>query len=234
MESIGRDNIKVTNFVVDEQLKENNRFRPLYIAGFVLIILFLTVAYASLAINFGVKVHEPRQVIPPETKGDDVIPEPTPKPTPTPTPTPKPYNPPTPKKLDWRIQFENLSVEAGSKAAIKEATIDSTKTGVNFEVKLDLPGDYYKFQVDMVNDGNYNAKIYDIVRDSLTLDQAKYLDLKITYLDGSEIKVDDELPEKSKKTMVVEMIFKEDITADDLPQSDTTVNINYQVVYVEK
>lgn len=233
MESIGRDNIKVTNFVVNEQLKDNNRFRPLYIVGFILIITFLTVAYASLAINYGIKIHDPRPIVEPDIKGDDVIPEP--EPTPPPTPTPKPYIPPTPpRKLDWRIQFENLSVFAGSKEPIKAAEIDSTKTTVNFEVKLELPGDYYKFQVDMVNDGNYNAKIYEIIRDQLTPDQAKYLDLNITYDDGTEIKVDDELPNKTRKTMIVEIKFKEDVTAEDLPQTDTDVNISYQVVYVEK
>ena len=44
--------------------------------------------------------------------------------------------------------------------AEEPAKIDSFKTGVNFKVKLELPGEYYKFQVDMVNDGSYNAKIY--------------------------------------------------------------------------
>lgn len=225
MESIGRDNIK--NFVVNEQLKENNRFRPLYIAGFVLVVVLLTWAYASLAINYGIKIHDPR----PDIRGDDIV---VPPDEPVPI-EPEPWTPPPPpKKLDWRIQFQDLRVFVDSKIPITEAYIDDSKTGVNFEVKLELPGEYYKFQVDMVNDGNYNAKIAEIIRDELTLDQAKYLDLSITYADGTEIKVDDELPKQSRKTVEVCIKFKEDINADDLPKNDTDVKISYQTVFVEK
>ena len=239
MESIGRDNIKTSSYVVNQQLKDNNKFRPLYTIGFVFIVLLITIAYASLAMNFGVKVHDPRP-IPPDVHGDDVIPEPTPEPTPDTKPNPKPYRPPVtppptpPKLLDWRIEFEELSEFAGSQTASKPAAIDDTKTGINFEVKLNLPGEYYKFKVDVANRGNYDAKIYTIIQDNLTPDQARYLDLIVKYDDGSDIKIDDELHQGEKKTIVFEVRFKEDIVASDLPQSDTTVDISYQIVYVEK
>ena len=242
MESIGRDNIKVTNYVAEEQLKDNNRFRPVIVIGFILVILFLTIAYASLAINYGVKIHEPRRTTT-EVKGDDIIVTTTTPPGST-TPTTGPVitrtrttstrlTTITSTVLGWDIHFENIDVYAGSVTATTPAYIKN-KTDVYYDIVLRQPGEFYKFSVDMVNAGGRNAKVFDVLEKQLDPNQRRFLKVTYTYLNGNEIKVGDELPAHAVSTMVVDIRFRDDITAANLPDGETEIHMAYELVYVEK
>ncbi len=67
---------------------------------------------------------------------------------------------------DWDVHFENLNVVNGSVAVTSgynAATINTTTgTDISFSVPLHIPGDYYEFTVDIVNDGKINAIIPSI------------------------------------------------------------------------
>ena len=107
--------------------KENNVFTIV----FIMLLILVSIAYASLAQNLGVKVTKggQKEVIKPEPKPTtpEPTPEPEPEPTPekprpkpTPTPDPKPDpDPPKPRPpiikppvepsdVDWIIEFDNV------------------------------------------------------------------------------------------------------------------------------
>jgi len=156
-------------------------------------------------------------------------------------PTPPPSNsnsnpiPPTPiEKPEWKIIFDNVVVGNGSVEPITYPTIDGRKTSVSYEVALDVPGEYFTFNVDMVNKGEIDAKIYDIIEQGLTNRQKQYLDYKVKYQNGNTISTGDTLLAGQRKTVTIWLKFKDDIEKEDLPDTDQTLSLKYQVLYVEK
>lgn len=204
--------------------RENNTFRPIYSIAFILILILISIAYATLALNYGIKFSESDIKEEPDTPDKPVII--TRRTTKVPVTVIKKYH--------WNIRFENISVFNGSVDAVKDPVIDSTGTGVNYEVYMDEPGEYYKFSVDIVNRGTMDAKIYDIINNGFNDAQKRYLSYEIEYADGSPISIDDLLYNGERKTIIISLKFKEDITADDLPEKQDNIKLNYQIYYVEK
>ena len=64
-------------------------------------------------------------------------------------------------KNTWDVYFDNVVVKDGSVEAVKIPTV-TDKTTVDFEVALNLPGDFYEFTVDVVNAGSIDAMIESI------------------------------------------------------------------------
>lgn len=178
----------------------NNAFRPVYFIVFIVSLLLLTIAYASLAVNFGIKVNGAKKV----------------------------------EALNWNIQFENLNVIDGSVKAIKDAEIDESKTGIEYEIALNTLGEFYSFTTDIVNTGTIDAKIYDIIEKTITEEQRKYIDYYIKYTNGEEIKKEDTLDASEKKNITVMVKFKNDLEKKDLPKERTTLDLAYKIVYIEK
>ena len=54
------------------------------------------------------------------------------------------------KRASWDIHFANIQVKSGSVTPTTEATITNPTT-VSFEATLDNPGDFYEYNVDIVN-----------------------------------------------------------------------------------
>ena len=65
-------------------------------------------------------------------------------------------------KNSWDIHFENVVVKSGSVDALVPASIDSSRSIVNFSVQFDKPGDFYEFTVDAVNRGSIDGMISNI------------------------------------------------------------------------
>ena len=86
----------------------------------------------------------------------------------------------------WDVHFENVQVTTGSVNATTPAISNDTEVG--FSVSLEDPGDFYEFTVDVVNSGTMDAMIDGFtISPELTSDQEKYLEYKVTYLDGGEL-----------------------------------------------
>ena len=69
------------------------------------------------------------------------------------------------KSNRWSIHWDDTSISetAGSITPITEANVtDTEKKNINFEVELALPGDFYEFTVDAINDGTIDGKIKNI------------------------------------------------------------------------
>ena len=144
----------------------------------------------------------------------------------------------------WNVQFKtgsinvtNGSVPIEENTSEKAATIDSANQ-VSYQVRLPLPGDFYEFTVVVENTGSIDAMIdsissklgnTEIVSGTLP----SYLDYKVTYSDGVEIAPHHLLAANTDETYKVRLEFKKDITANDLPAIAETLNLNFQVNYVQ-
>ena len=119
--------------------------------------------------------------------------------------------------LRWDLHFENIEITEGSVTANQEATIVGTsRSQVVFDVTLNVPGDFYEFTVNAVNNGTVDAMINEIGINRLTEDQKKYMTYDITYSDGVKVKVNDKLKAGTTEVFRIRVAFKDDISPDDL------------------
>ncbi len=243
-----------------DRKKENNTFTII----FIVLLILVSIAYASLAENLGVKVikggqkeviiqeftppiaEEPVKEEPsiPVTPSKTKKPTPSPSSTPTPTPTPEPTSSPRPPiikppvepgDIDWSIEFDNIKELAGSVTPVSPATIDTSRLNINFSIVLKVPGEYYSFTADIVNKGNVDAEIYNIIETGLSAQQRKFLSFNVTYSDGTQISPGDYLLKGQSKKIKVIVKFKDnDLVASDLPKTQQTLNLSYKITYVEK
>ena len=137
------------------------------------------------------------------------------------------------EKASWDIHFENLVKTTGSETATTEAAIDGTKTLIEYTVTLNEPGDFYEFTVDIVNNGTIDAMISEVLKEGLTTDQEKYIEYTTTYLDGVPLEEKDYLKSNDKENISVRVKYRDDISAEDLPTEETTLNLRFQVTYIQ-
>lgn len=138
-------------------------------------------------------------------------------------------------KVEWNIHFENLNVTDGSVTAITPASITGDKqTVINYGVNFSMPGDYYEFTVDVVNDGTLDAVITDVVKAGLNVENEQYLNYEVTYLNGNAISKNQELRVGEKETYKVRVEF-DDSSSDLLPEEGVpSLNLTFAVTYSQK
>ena len=137
------------------------------------------------------------------------------------------------EKASWDIHFENLVKNTGSETATTEASIDGTKTLIEYTVTLPKPGDYYEFTVDIVNNGTIDAMISEVLKEGLTTDQEKYIEYTAEYSGGVELQEKDFLKAGEKDNIRVKVKYRDDISAAELPTEETTLNLKFQVTYIQ-
>ena len=135
----------------------------------------------------------------------------------------------------WDIHFENVQVSPGSIIA-DDPIIDTNKTTVSYEVTLVKPGDVYSFTINVVNSGSIDGMIESISSkmNGVEIEELpSYLDYSVTYLDGSEIKINQELKANTSETYKMNIEYKKDISQVDLPTSEQTLYLIFNVVYTQ-
>ena len=140
------------------------------------------------------------------------------------------------KGASWNIHFENVDVTAGSVTATNEATINASGNTVSYTITLNEPGDYYEFTVDVKNDGTLDGMISSVTskldgNDISTL--PSYLEYYVTYEDQTEININQLLAAGDKDTYKVRIGYKNDIDASDLPNTDKSLNLSFNVTYIQ-
>ena len=136
-------------------------------------------------------------------------------------------------KNTWDVYFDNVVVKDGSVEAVKIPTV-TDKTTVDFEVALNLPGDFYEFTVDVVNAGSIDAMIESIEKTpDLSTEQQKYLNYTIAYENNEQITTKQLVKKEEFVRLKVRVEYKSDLTASDLPQSTETLNLGFTVNYVQ-
>ena len=137
------------------------------------------------------------------------------------------------KNKKWDVYFDNVEIYQGSVAAVVEPTTNAQNTlTINYEVNLNVPGEYHKFDVDVVNNGDFDATLDSFTITELTAEQQKYLDYSVTYKDGTEIAEGDIVNSKNSKELTVNLEYKKDITVEDLQTEDQTLNLSIELIYV--
>ena len=144
----------------------------------------------------------------------------------------------------WDVHFKtgSINVTTGSVEVDttnnEQAATITNPTQVDYAVKLALPGDFYEFTVTAENTGSIDAMIDSVVSkrgDTVitTGTLPSYIDYSITYADGITISPKHLLAASSEETYKVRIAYKTDIEANELPQTAETLNLNFQINYVQ-
>ena len=137
------------------------------------------------------------------------------------------------KKASWNIYFDNVNILEGESLSNNPPTTSNhNTTSVSYTVNMTKPGDVYKFNIDIVNNGTIDAMVSLIDENTiLTTDQSKYASYSIKYLDGSPIEENNFLGRHSKETIQVIIKYKKDITSSDLPTTQMNLSFNLSLTY---
>lgn len=144
----------------------------------------------------------------------------------------------TVKGTNWLIYFDNVQPTQGSITPTTAPTTEGkTTTTLTWAVGFDTPGQFYEFTVDAVNEGTVDAMINtateEIVTSTLDANQRKYLDYTVTYSDGAPVEQYDKLAAGTTETLRVRVKYKDDVSSEDLPQTDQEVSFTYTSDYVQ-
>ena len=134
----------------------------------------------------------------------------------------------------WNLQFDNIEITSGSVDAIQEPTIiGNTNSEITYSVNLSTPGEFYEFTVDVVNSGSIDALVDEIDGTEITDVQKRYLKYEVTHMDGTKVQPNDRLRAGTTEKLKIRLEFRTDITADDLPEEDTTLTLSLNAYYVQ-
>ncbi len=133
----------------------------------------------------------------------------------------------------WDVSFKNIEVDKGSVDAVVPATISSNGDEISYIVDLINQDDYYKFQVDVVNDGTLDAKVDSIFKSSLSPEQQQLIDFDVTYTDGSFITKNDLLEDGQSKEVTVLVKYKDGIDLNKLSADLAEIDLKFSINYVQ-
>ena len=154
----------------------------------------------------------------------------------------------------WDIHFDDTNVTNMS-ASVEPLNVSSNITtakpiikGTNnqeleYEVRLNQPGDVYEFTADIINNGEIDAELKSIetkikINDNdevlLTNNLPSYLDYSVTYSDNDSIDPGDRLDAGDTKTIKVHVGLKSSLTNDQYLQAlGQTIRFKYTINYVQ-
>lgn len=139
------------------------------------------------------------------------------------------------KKTVWKIYFDNVNILEGESLSSNPPTVSNhNTTSITYSVNLNKPGDTYRFNIDVVNNGTVDAMVSIISENTiLDSDQSKYASYSIKYLDGSELEEKNFLGRHSKETLQVTIKYKKDITEADLPDTAMSLDFTLDLTYMQ-
>lgn len=138
-------------------------------------------------------------------------------------------------KVTWDVHYENLVVSKGSVNATKAATIKDGNIAIVYEVPLLIPGQFYEFTVDVVNEGSIPAKVSATpTLGGVSKDNELYLKYTATYANGKKVKVNDVLDVGEKVTYKVRAEFVKKLELEELPKEDIKMELTFAVNYAQK
>lgn len=86
----------------------------------------------------------------------------------------------------WSVHFNPNTYQLGE-GSVEENSKSITDTDISYNVTLNNPGDYYLFQIDVVNDGQINAILDSIEMSELSAEESMHVSYSIQYDDSDEI-----------------------------------------------
>lgn len=139
------------------------------------------------------------------------------------------------RQSKWDIHFENLSniTTTHTAKALTQPRISSATSISDYNVSLTTPGDSISFTFDVVNAGNYNAKITSIDIDTpectgtdsvSNTNVCSHIHYYLNYDSGASVQVGDTLYAKETNKMKVTLIYDDTVTASELATSDVSIS----------
>ena len=136
------------------------------------------------------------------------------------------------KAADWNIYLSNPKVTRGS--TTDNLPVIKSKSTLEFSTTLNMPGDFYEFTVDVVNDGSIDAMIENVVKTpDLTLEQAKYLKYEVSYANGESIENKQILYKDTSMPIKVRIEYRKDLNNNDLPIGQVVLDLSLTLEYVQ-
>ena len=132
---------------------------------------------------------------------------------------------------NWDIHLANPSVKSGS---VHNNLPTISGNSLSFNATLSLPGDYYEFNVDVVNDGSIDAMIDSVVKTPITgTSYAKYIKYEVSYENGESINTKQTLKKGTSTPIKVRVEYRKDLVASDLPSTTTELSLKLTLIYVQ-
>lgn len=133
---------------------------------------------------------------------------------------------------NWDIYLDNPKVEPGS--ATKNVPEIKTSSRLEFETTLNMPGDYYEFTVDVVNGGDIDAMIENVIlTPELSEEQSRFLEYNVSYQNGRSIRTNQLLEKDTRMPIVVRIDYKKDLYASDLPTGQVVLDFTLTLEYIQ-
>ena len=135
------------------------------------------------------------------------------------------------------IHWENVVPNSSSTVIAETPGISEHATKVSFSVNLELPGDFYEFDVDAKNDGDWagtitkiDPNIYKVVEDGEDDTVPSYIKTSIVYKGTNiEPQLGDILYAGEKQTYTIRVEF--DREAEEVPDEDFTIKVEEDITY---
>ena len=130
----------------------------------------------------------------------------------------------------WDVHLDNVKVTSGSVNG--NAPTITGATTATFSTTLNMPGDFYEFTIDVVNNGSIDAMIDGVTKTSI-YNESKYLNYIVEYQNGESINVKQLVSKNSFVRLKIRVEFRSDVVASDLPVSAVTKTLSFTVNYTQ-
>lgn len=132
----------------------------------------------------------------------------------------------------WNVGLDNLNISTGSVAAISEPIVDHSVASTSYSVKLAKDDDFFEFSVDVVNSGDYDAKLGSLVEIiGLTTEQEQYFNYNLTYQNNEPIEVNQLVKKDEFVRLKSRVEYKDNIVVSSIPESAKTLNLGFKLNY---
>ena len=134
------------------------------------------------------------------------------------------------KGSKWDVHFDNINVTEGSVET--EDPVISDDTTVSFNATLENPGDFYEFNIDVVNEGTLDARISSVeVLPVLTEEEKEYFNYEVDYTTDLDVTEDDLLLAGRTRTIKITFEYLENDDENNYPDTDKEFEFKLDLDY---
>lgn len=126
-------------------------------------------------------------------------------------------------------ELEQLIAEKNEMAPA--IVISEDAKSISIPLLLESKLDFIEFEVDVVNEGKYDAMIADLASASIPNDLVNFLKIAVTYQNGNEIQNNDLLAAGETKVLKIKLSFKDDVGNEEVPIGE--YKIDYGIPYIQ-
>ena len=135
------------------------------------------------------------------------------------------------KTCELNVYYDDSSYKI-NEHSIKPNSIKIYKDNIYFDVDFKIPGEYYEFNVNIVNDSNMDVKLEDVVIVKLDK-ESNLIKSYVTYFNGKPTKKGDILKANDSIKYVIHVEYNSDISIEDLNRMPTDINLSIPINYIQ-